>query len=239
VGPIPLAEVTRDDLEALARAAVAASFDAVWLAENRARGVGGGLAAAAMVAQWVPIRVGVVIDFGDYHPLYAAEDIAVADLASGGRIEVVLRGGAADRVGLLVAALSGAHLHFDGDGTRVPARLDANENVPDRLALNPRPAQPVVPLWALDAGEASTRELGVGSAVTWKQGGSVPATSGRWPGLLLCPEGAAPGDLLEAARDAAAYFVVAARTPADVAETGRRLAGPLRMPAFPGWINQQ
>jgi hypothetical protein len=31
---------------------------------------------------------------------------------------------------------------------------------------------------------------------------------------------------------------VAATTPAEAAAAGRRLVGPLRMPDFPGWIDQ-
>ena len=239
LGPIPLADVSRDELEALARAAVAASFDAVWVAEDRASGVGGGLAVAAMLAQLVPIRVGAVIDFGGYHPLYAAEDIAVADLASGGRLEVVLRGGGLDEMRLLTAALSGAHLRFDAGGLRVPARLDANVNVPDRLALNPRPAQAVVPVWVLDGDGRAAAALGLGRAETWRGPRPVPGASGRWPGMALCPEDVDPAALLEAAGDEAAYYLVDARTPEAVERSGRRLAGPLRMPAFPGWINQQ
>jgi len=239
LGPIPLGEARGADLEALARAAVAASFDAVWVAEDRARGVGGAVAAAAMLAQIVPIRVGAVIDLGASHPLYAAEDIAVADLASGGRIEVLVRGAPADHVRLLVAALSGAHLQFDAAGLRVPARLEANENVPDRIALNPRPAQPVVPMWAIGGDATAAAHAGLGVAASWRDGSLAPPASGRWPGMLLCPEEIAAAALLAAAGEAAPYFVVAAPTPEAVAEVGRRLAGPLRMPAFPAWINQQ
>jgi len=46
-------------------------------------------------------------------------------------------------------------------------------------------------------------------------------------------------DLLGAAGEVAAYFLIDARTPADVASAGRRLVGPLRMPGFPRWIGRQ
>ena len=238
LGPISLALTSRSQLEALARAAVAASFDAVWVAESREEGVGGGLAAAAMLAQVVPIRVGAVVDFGAYHPLYLAEDIAVADITSGGRIEVLLRGGSEEQLRLLVEALSGAHLRFDGGSLRVPAHLGDNQPSPERLALNPRPAQPVVPLWVEHAGAQLINGLGVGMAARWRKGVRAPAPSGRWPGMLLCPRDVAAEDLL-AAVDAAAYFVVEAGTPAEGASTGRRLVGPLRMPDFPEWISRQ
>jgi alkanesulfonate monooxygenase SsuD/methylene tetrahydromethanopterin reductase-like flavin-dependent oxidoreductase (luciferase family) len=238
LGPISLARASRPQLEALARAAVDASFDSVWVAESREEGAGGGLAAAAMLGQLVPIRVGAAVDFGAYHPLYLAEDIAVADLTSGGRIEVLLRGGSEEQLRLLVDALSGAHLRFDGESLRVPARLDDNQPSPQRLALNPRPAQPVVPLWLEDGG-ASAASVGIGVAVRWSKGVRAPAPASRLPGMLLCPGDLAPNDLLDAAGGVAAYFVVDATSPQQAASAGRRLVGPLRMPEFPAWINQQ
>jgi len=238
LGPISLASTSRSQLEALARAAVAASFDSIWVAESREEGVGGGLAVAAMLGQLVPIRVGAVVDFGAYHPLYLAEDIAVADITSGGRIEVVLRGGSEEQLRLLVEALSGAHLRFDGASLRVPAQLGDNQPSPDRLALNPRPAQPVVPIWVEDAEAPLADRIGIGIAVRWRKGVAAPAPVGRWPGMLLCPGDVAPDDLLDAAGDAAAYFVVEAGTSAETASVGRRLVGPLRMPDFPAWITR-
>lgn len=239
LGPISLAGATRSQLVALAEAAAGASFDAVWIAEARSDGVGGGVAAAAFLAQQVPIRVGAALDFGAYHPLYAAEDIAVADIASRGRIEVLLRGGSAEQRRLLLEALGGAHLRFEGESLRVPARLDANQPVPERLALNPRPLQPVIPVWVEDADENEARSLGVGIATSWRSRTTAPPTLGRWPGMLLCPADVAAEHLLHAAGHAAAYFLISARTAEDVATAGRRLVGPLRMPDFPEWINKQ
>jgi len=238
LGPVSLAGATRMSLAALAEAAVAASFDAMWVAEARAEGMGGGLAAAAFLAQQVPIRVGAALDFGGYHPLHVAEDIAVADIASRGRIEVLLRGGSAEQRRLLVEALSGAHLRFDGETLHVPARLEANQPAPDRLALNPRPLQPVVPVWVEGVDEDEARALGTGIARRW-QPGEVPPAVGRWSGMVLCPPEVAAEQLLRAAGDAAAYFLVGALTPDEVASAGRRLVGPLRMPGFPDWINKQ
>jgi hypothetical protein len=239
LGPIALGGATRASLEALAEAAVAASFDSVWVAESRAGGVGGGLAAAAFVAQLVPIRVGAVLDAGRYHPLHMAEDIAIADLTSQGRVEVLLRGAPDEHLRVLLAALSGAHMRIDGPTLRVPARLEANQPAPEMLALNPRPAQPVVPVWVDDAMEAAGRQLGLGVAAAWRAGMMAPAQSGRWPGMLLCPGDVAGDDLLRAAGATAPYFLVAASSPKDVTSAGRRLVGPVRMPGFPDWINQQ
>ena len=248
VGPIDLKDATMAHLESLGAQAVASSFDAIWMSESRPEGVGGGLAAAAMLAQAVPIRVGAAVDAGLYHPLHLAEDIAIADLTSQGRIEVLLRASAGDATLLeeflrvLAAALSGAHIQFDGAHLRVPARLPANQPAPERLALNPRPAQPAVPIW-VESSEKSVeqlaRELGFGVATNFLRGAAVPAATGRWPGMLLCTGDVEANDLLAAAGESAGYFVIAAKTADEVASAGRRLAGPLRMPDFPAWINQQ
>ncbi len=254
LGPIGLRGARRSELERLAVQAVASSFDAVWVGESRAEGVGAGLAAAAMLGQAVPIRVGAVVDAGLYHPLHLAEDIAVADLTMQGRSEVLLRlttspssrygastepGWFDEHLHVLAAALSGAHIQWTGEHLRVPARLEANQPAPSRLALNPRPGQPAVPIW-IEASETwiddLARQLGFGVAARWTRGGSVPAATGRWPGMLLCPPNVNATDLLIAAGDGAGYFMVEARTPDEVSSAGRRLAGPLRMPEFPEWI---
>ena len=255
LGPVGLSAATGSGLQRLAAQALASSFDAVWVEESRAEGVGGGLAAAAMLAQSSPIRIGAALDAGLYHPLHLAEDIAVADLTCQGRIEVLLRlaSPASDRyaapasraaleehVTVLGQALSGAHIQWNGEHLRVPGRLDANQPVPERLALNPRPAQPVVPVWveAVEPWMAElARNLGFGVAARWAAGAGVPAASGRWPGMLLCSADAQAAPLRAAAGAGAGYFLVAATTPEQVAAAGRRLAGPLRMPGFPAWVN--
>jgi len=257
LGPIALKNATRIQLESFGQEAVASSFDAMWLSESRAEGVGGGLAASALLAQAVPIRVGAVIDAGLYHPLHLAEDIAIADLTSQGRIEVLLRFtpeatsryGAStardwcdDFLNVLALALSGAHFQWNGKHLKVPARIEANQPAPERLALNPATAQPTVPIWieASDMWMADlARERGFGLARNFKPGTPVPAANGRWSGMLLCPNEVKAADAVAAAGDLGAYFVVAAENLAQVTSAGRRLAGPLRMPDFPAWINQQ
>jgi alkanesulfonate monooxygenase SsuD/methylene tetrahydromethanopterin reductase-like flavin-dependent oxidoreductase (luciferase family) len=255
LGPISLKGVTRQEIEGLAAKAVASSFDAVWVSESRSDGVGGGLAAAAMLGQLVPIRVGAAVDAGLYHPLYLAEDIAIADLTSQGRIEVLLRltTRASSRYGssteqswfeeqlhVFAAALSGAHIQWSGEHLRVPARIEANQPAPDRLALNPRPAQPAVPIW-IESSENwmddLARRFGFGVSERSKPGAKVPPPMGRWPGMLLCPSEVEANDLLAAAGEGAGYFLIAAQSPDEAVSAGRRLAGAMRMPDFPDWIN--
>ena len=227
LGAGPLALGSPSDLRALAQAAVEASFDCLWL--------DGPPAAAAMVAQWVPVRVGAVVDIGIHHPLHIAEDIAVADLTCGGRLEVLLRpahedpGVVKEHMQVLAAALSGAHIQWEGLHLRVPARLADNGQVPQRLALNPRPMQPAVPAWVLDAERAS-----FASARRWSAGMSIGRRL-HLPELVLCPARVEASELLEAAGEEPAYFVIAADSPAEARAAGRRLAGPLRMPEFPDW----
>ena len=256
LGPIGLGQISRTDLLAFAAAATEASFDSIWVAEAREVGAGGALGAAAMVAQRTPIRVGASVEVGLYHPLYLAEDIAVADIATTGRVEVLLRlpaPGSAQRyatrmdrvavreqLSVLASALAGAHVTFKGSRLRVPAGLDANQPSPKRLALNPAPAQPVVPVWVEIQDEWTAdiaSRLGFGLAVPWSAGMRTPPVVGRWPALVMCP-GEVPVDrMLEAAGDGAPYFLVDAATPQAAAVAGRRLAGPLRMPDFPDWVN--
>ena len=246
LGPIAVGELSGRRLRDLAEAATAATFDCVWVAENRGAGAGGALAAAAMVAQWTPVRVGAVVDLGVYHPLHLAEDIAVADVASGGRIEVVLRAAHDDpdvvkeHLHVLAAALAGAHIQWEGLHLRIPARLADNGPVPERLAVNPPPAQPVVPVWVLDPEDpwaAVAERLGFGAAQRFHAGVSVGPLRARMPRLVMCPGHVEPAELLAAAGDHPGYFVVAASTPEDVRSAGRRLVGPLRMPEFPDWVN--
>jgi alkanesulfonate monooxygenase SsuD/methylene tetrahydromethanopterin reductase-like flavin-dependent oxidoreductase (luciferase family) len=255
VGPISLRGATRQTLEGLAAKATASSFDAVWVSESRADGVGGGLAAAAMLGQVVPIRVGAAVDAGLYHPLYLAEDIAIADLTSQGRIEVLLRLATSaseryessdeqswfeEQLHVFAAALSGAHIQWSGEHLRVPARIEANQPAPERLALNPRPAQPAVPIW-LESSERwmddLARRFGFGVAERLGHGVKVPPPTGRWPGMLLCQPDVEPKELLDATGDRAGYFVIGAQTPDEVVTAGRGLIGAIRMPDFPEWIN--
>jgi alkanesulfonate monooxygenase SsuD/methylene tetrahydromethanopterin reductase-like flavin-dependent oxidoreductase (luciferase family) len=245
LGPIDLSAISARELRALAEAAGSATFDSVWVAESRASGTGGALAAAAMVAQWTQVRVGAVVDLGLYHPLHLAEDVAVADIASGGRIELMLRPAHDDpdvikeHLHVLAAALAGAHIQWEGLHLRIPARLADNGAVPTRLAVNPPPVQPVVPVWIFDSASewtAMADRLGYGLGSSWHAGLSLEAGR-RIPRLVLCPQYVEPADLVAAAGEHSGYFVVSASTPADVADAGRRLVGPLRMPDFPDWVH--
>ena len=249
LGPIDLATASRQNLRALAEQAAASSFDAIWVAESRAERTGGALAAAAMVGQWTPIRVGAVVDLGVYHPLHLAEDIAVADVTCAGRLELVLRPAHDDpevikeHLHVLTAALAGAHIQWEGLHLRIPGRLAENGAVPQKLAVNPPPVQPLIPAWLMETAAeewtALADRLGFGVAWPWRRGLQLGPGRGRLPRLVLCPKFVEPVDLLAAAEEHAGYFVVDASTPDEVRTAGRRLVGALRMPDFPDWVHAE
>ncbi len=245
LGPVDLGTVEPRTLFELAEAAAASSFDCIWVSEARQDG-GGALAVAAMLGQRVPIRVGAVVDAGRYHPLHLAEDIAVADVATAGRLEVILRPAHDDpdvlkeHLHLLAAAIAGAHIQWEGLHLRVPARLADNGAVPQHLAINPQPAQPAVPAWVLDGPPEWTgaaEQLGFGVVRTWRAGLALGSSRLRLPRLVVCPNLVEPDELLAAAGEQPAYFVVAAASAEEARVAGRRLVGPLRMPEFPAWVN--
>jgi alkanesulfonate monooxygenase SsuD/methylene tetrahydromethanopterin reductase-like flavin-dependent oxidoreductase (luciferase family) len=254
LGPLPLADLAPAELRRLALAAVSAGYDAVWVRESRGAGFGGGLAAASFIAQLVPLRAGALVEAGLYHPLHLAEDIAVADVASGGRIEVALTHGSlaaarrygarpsgsrfAEEVAIVSEALSGAHFSHQGRHFRVPANLEANGPTPTRLAINPGPAQARVPLWlAARVPRASTlaRRHHHGLLLDWEDRRRA-VDRGRVPLALACPAGVDAADLLAIAVGGVRYFLVDARTSDEATAAARRLVAPLRMPDLPDWV---
>jgi hypothetical protein len=143
---------------------------------------------------------------------------------------------------VLAAAVSGAHIQWEGIHLRVPGRLAENGIGPQRLSINPHSVQPVVPTWVLDeksewSGIAD--QLGFGIARRWRAGLEFGADRWRFPHAALCPYAVRPAELLAAAGDNPGYFIVEARTPVEVREAGRRLLGALRMPDFPDWVNAE
>ena len=256
LGPLALDAFTAADLALMARKAESAGYDSIWVAEARGKGAGGGLAAAGFLAELVEIRVGAVVQAGLYHPLHLAEDVAVADVSSRGRIELAITradaaasrrydavrsgGRLAEEIAIVTTALSGAHFRHEGDHYQIPANLPANGSTPARLAINPAPAQPAVPIW-LDAGmpraQAVARRLGLGLLRGWgdRHRPLKPGPS-RLPAALLSPAEATLEEVAGAAEDGSGYFLVAARTPDEAEAAGRRLLAALRMPDPPPWV---
>ena len=192
-GEQPLA-VLRDD----ARLLEDLGFDLLWLDEER--GVGAPLVWAAAVGGLVAhLRVAAAVALGGTHPLYVAEESAVADQALGGRLVLAVRPapGAEEHFGEAVDLVLHAHAPrpFRHDGHwRVPARLPGNRfNLEERVRVTPAPAQLELPVWVLGEPEVAVT-LGLAFVV---DGDEAPPQSGarlRRPALLPVAVDAA-GDL--------------------------------------------
>jgi alkanesulfonate monooxygenase SsuD/methylene tetrahydromethanopterin reductase-like flavin-dependent oxidoreductase (luciferase family) len=159
------------DLEALVaagEAARASGLDGILLARTPL--VSAPLvAAAALAARVGAIRIAAEVEVGDAHPIEVAEEAAVVDVASGGRLILVATPapGRAERVGealdLIRTALSPAPFAFEGPTWRVPANLPANEHNPERRArLTPSPAQPRLEVWGAGEGREAALARGLG-----------------------------------------------------------------------------
>ena len=125
-----------------------------------------------MVAATTTVRVIVGVNVGDEHPVTLAEEIAVLDNLSNGRIGVIAEVGSLDAdaatedVTVLRASWSGRPLAHRGMRWQVPAGL-AEHDAPSAVMVTPPPAQLEVPLWV--AGEAA-RAVGQRSVVAGRCG---------------------------------------------------------------------
>lgn len=159
-----------DDLLGQAALAERYGFDSVWIRE-RHRGGGRSAAvaplAAGVAARTTAIRIGLMPIVGLVNPVYLAEDIAVVDCLSGGRIVFAPERALAEEAGsyrcaagvmddrfgesLEVIRKSWSPVPFQHDGRhfRVPGRLPGNTEAAglDKLSVTPKPAQPAVPTW--------------------------------------------------------------------------------------------
>jgi alkanesulfonate monooxygenase SsuD/methylene tetrahydromethanopterin reductase-like flavin-dependent oxidoreductase (luciferase family) len=128
------------------------------------------VSAAALAARVGEIRIAVEVEVGDRHPLELAEEAAVVDVGSGGRLILAARpaGGREDAFGealdLLRLCFAARPFRFEGEHWRVPAGLPQNVHNPEhRIRATPPPAQPRLELWGAGAGleAALTRGLGI------------------------------------------------------------------------------
>jgi alkanesulfonate monooxygenase SsuD/methylene tetrahydromethanopterin reductase-like flavin-dependent oxidoreductase (luciferase family) len=138
-----------------ARRAEALGFDAVWLDE---RDLGAPLVvAAAVAAQTTGLRLIACVDAGP-HPVTLVEETIVADLASNGRIVLVVRSDDAELLGETVAVLQLAFasrpFRHDGPRWRIPADLPEHDRLGERLRVTPAPAQLQLPVWTAGAAGA-------------------------------------------------------------------------------------
>jgi len=134
-------------------------FDLAWI---DAGGAAAPLVAAAGAATVAPsVRLVVRVEAGA-HPLTLAEECAVADLASGGRLTLTVAGADValleETVDVLQQALAARPFSHDGVHWRIPAGLPEHSDVEARIRVTPSPAQLELPIWVCGpAGPAVAR----------------------------------------------------------------------------------
>lgn len=110
------------------------------------------VAAATAAGTTSLTRIIVRLHLGAAHPITLAEEMAVLDNISGGRVVVLADTGeldgpaAAEDLAVLRAGLSARPVRHAGDRWRVPAGLDVHD-APDAVQVTPEPVQTVIPIW--------------------------------------------------------------------------------------------
>lgn len=164
----PEPDTDLDALTAQARAAHAAGLDGILLRQTRSVPVPL-IVAAALAGRIDDLLLAVEVNVGDRHPFELAEEIAVVDLASGGRLVLVARPaeGTEEEYGealdLLRTALTARPFRFEGRRWRVPAELPENvHNLETHIRLMPEPAQVRLEIWGSGTGRDAALERGLG-----------------------------------------------------------------------------
>ncbi|HUA71266.1 MAG TPA: LLM class flavin-dependent oxidoreductase [Solirubrobacteraceae bacterium] len=164
----PEPDTDLDALTAEAKAAHAAGLDGVMLRQTRAVPVPL-IVAAALAGRVDDLLLAVEVDVGDRHPFELAEEAAVVDLVSAGRLVLVVRPseGAEEEYGealdLLRTALTARPFRFEGRRWRVPAELPENvHNLETHIRLMPSPAQVRLEIWGSGAGRDAALARGLG-----------------------------------------------------------------------------
>ncbi len=164
--PEPVADL--DVLEANAVAAHAGGLDGLLL--RQAPSLPAPLiAAAALAGRVADLLLAVEVELGDRHPFELAEEAAVVDLASAGRLILVARPAPdaqddyAEALDLLRTALTARPFRFEGDRWSVPANLPENEfGLEHEVRLMPAPAQVRLEVWGAGGGREAALERDLG-----------------------------------------------------------------------------
>ena len=242
---------------------------AAWAAEADAAGVfallvpaAGGLSAVlapAVALATRDARIVVPVALGSEHPVTLAEELAVLDALTGGRLVALVDTGdldaeaATEDVLLLRRALSGRPLRHRGARWTVPAGIAPD--VSDSVIVTPGTTQLELPVWlAGRAAPALAEATGLPVATTdpalpLRQDGPQPAlavlagdlaadrdlvtawaTAGATLLLLAAPEGAAPGFL----RDYVARYLIPEVAMVDFPRLMAETAPP---PVWPGALS--
>jgi alkanesulfonate monooxygenase SsuD/methylene tetrahydromethanopterin reductase-like flavin-dependent oxidoreductase (luciferase family) len=146
------------------------------------------------------IRIVAEVSAGP-HPVALAEEAAVADLATGGRLVLVVGSDDAEllveTVDLLFLALAARPFAHTGPRWRVPARLPEHEHVEERVRVTPAPAQLELPVWV--TGSAG-RAVAVSHGIPFVDRDGTGIASGRVRPAIRVVDSADPDSLVAALR---------------------------------------
>ncbi len=127
-------------------------FDLAWIAEQEAHA--SLVVAAGVAARTSGIRIVAEVEAGP-HPVALAEEAAVADLATAGRLTLALRSDdeelLSETVEVLFQAFAARPFAHEGPRWRVPARFPEHEHAEDRVRVTPPPAQLEPSVWLAGA----------------------------------------------------------------------------------------
>ena len=164
----PLEPRTLDDVLRAGEAAHEHGLDGVLLTATQALPAPL-VVAAALAGRVDEIRIAVEVETADRHPVELAEEAAVVDVASGGRLILAARpadgceeafGEALDLLRLCFAARP---FRFEGTHWQVPANLPQNVHNPERrVRVTPAPAQARLELWGTGPGRDAALARGLG-----------------------------------------------------------------------------
>jgi hypothetical protein len=123
-------------------------FDLVWVDDGNCPAPL--VIAAGIGARTSGVRIAASVAAGP-HPVTLAEEAAVADLASGGRLVLVVRGSdeesLTETVQLIFHAWAARPFRHQGPRFTVPAQLPEHDHAETRLRVTPTPAQLEPTVW--------------------------------------------------------------------------------------------
>jgi alkanesulfonate monooxygenase SsuD/methylene tetrahydromethanopterin reductase-like flavin-dependent oxidoreductase (luciferase family) len=195
------------------------------------------VAAGEVAAVTRAVRIVVRVPLGSEHPVTLAEELAVLDNLSGGRVVVLASTAdldleaAAEDLRLLRDALGARPVRHRGRRWAVPAGLDGHV-APASIAVTPEPAQIEVPVWL--HGQLAG-ELALTGLPALRERPELVSVEARVQPALATLEGDLEADraAVIAWAEAGATHLLLRAEPSQVREIARFLAPEVAMPRFP------